>query len=445
MANQSQFQFPFEPLAPHEPLDPPQYVIEGIVVKNRLNVIYGLPGTYKTFIGTAMALAVAARLAWCGFWTEHCEVLYCAADDPEGPQPRAQAWCQYHEIDPQALKASIIKRPINFFNPITVTKALGDIKAQGQPKFIVIDTFFHSTVGADLSNAKEVLRCVAEIRRFMQETDATVLLIHHSPKDGQSLYGSVVLLASVDVVIKCETMKDDLKVRLINERARGEKFKALAVELEKVTIQTKPDQRGRTESSQPVVVTASEAPVEDAKTDKAEANLHDITMAAIWVIGQEGWQPGEFIPSRRIFHEKTEAKLGKDQGFGTTTFGKVLNALVDKHRILQRVGTGTGSKYQVVFVPAGVGRRKGPEGPDGPGNGLFSVPCSWPKGARNEESRNSVPGNIPGNPGTKSTENGKGENPVEKDERADANSQPSEGTSPDLASEALDQLMKQKG
>jgi predicted ATP-dependent serine protease len=279
-----QFQFPFEPLAPTEPLDPPQHVIEGIIAKNRLNVIYGMPGTYKTFIGTAMALAVAYMLDWCGFWTEHCEVLYCAADDPEGPQPRAQAWCQRHEIDPGTGKASIIKRPINFFNSITVTKALTDIKAQGQPKFVVIDTFFHSTVGADLSSAKEVLQCVAEIRRFMQETGATVLLIHHSPKDGQSLYGSVVLLASVDVVIKCETMADDLRVRLINERARGKKFKALAVELEEVTIQTKPDQRGRTTSSQPVVVAASEAPATqaDAKTEKAEANLHDITRAAIW-------------------------------------------------------------------------------------------------------------------------------------------------------------------
>jgi hypothetical protein len=202
------------------------------------------------------------------------------------------------------------------------------------------------------------------------------------------------------------------------------------------------------------VVAASEAPATQAgaKTEKAEANLHDITMAATWVIGDEGWQPGDSIPSRREFHEKTEAKLkvqiGKDQGFSTTTFGKVLDALVDKHRILQRIGTGTGTKYQVVFVPAGVGRKKGPEGPDSPGNGLFSVPCSWPKGARNEESRNSVPGNIPGNTGTKSTENGNGGNSVEKDERPAANSQPSEGgnpTSPDLASEALDQLMKRKG
>jgi hypothetical protein len=207
-----------------------------------------------------VALAVAYMPDWCGFWCEQCEVLYCAADDPEGPQPRAQAWCQYHKIDPRTGKASIIKQPINFFQSATVTKALAAIKAQGQPKFVVIDTFFHSTVGADLSNAKEVLQCVAQIRHFMQETGATVLLIHHSPKDGQTVYGSVVLLASVDVVIKCEPMQEDLKVRLINERARGEKFKALAVTLEKVEIQTKPDQRGRTKSFQPVVIMAMEAP-----------------------------------------------------------------------------------------------------------------------------------------------------------------------------------------
>jgi hypothetical protein len=445
-----QFQFAFEPLAPAEPLDPPQQVIEGILAKNRLNVIYGMPGTYKTFIGTSMALAVAYLLDWCGFWTEQCEVLYCAADDPEGPQPRAQAWCQYHEIDPSTGKASIIKRPINFFRPETVTRALADIKAQGKPKFVVIDTFFHSTVGADLSSAKEVLECVSQIRRFMQETGATVLLIHHSPKDGASLYGSIVLLASVDVVIKCETMTDDLQVRLVNERARGEKFKPLAVTLEKVTIQTKPDQRGRTESSQPVVVTAMEAPAtKDTKTEKAEASLQDIIMAAIWVIGDEGWQPGELIPSRRMFHDKTEAKLkartNKEEGFGNDKFGKVLDALVDEHKILQRLGTGTGTKYQVVFVPAGMGRKKGA---DGPVTGTVPVPCSWPKEPGTQEQGTvTVPHaqERSQEQGTKSTQNGKGENPVEKDERADAKSQSSENGNPDLATEAIDQLMKRKG
>jgi hypothetical protein len=31
--------FPFEPLVPAELLDPPQYVVDGIIAKNRLNVL----------------------------------------------------------------------------------------------------------------------------------------------------------------------------------------------------------------------------------------------------------------------------------------------------------------------------------------------------------------------------------------------------------------------
>src|SRR6516164_6122263 len=51
-------------------LPAPSWMIENILPKNSLAVLYGEPGSGKTFVALSIALSIAAGHNWCGIRTE---------------------------------------------------------------------------------------------------------------------------------------------------------------------------------------------------------------------------------------------------------------------------------------------------------------------------------------------------------------------------------------
>ena len=108
------------------------------------------------------------------------------------------------------------------------------------PGLIIVDTLSRVAVGADENSAKDMGQVVAGFDDLKRRLDATVLVIHHTRKDGGSERGSSALRGAADVMIACEkreSITSQQGVGLTCAKMRdGEPFKTISVSLEKVDL-----------------------------------------------------------------------------------------------------------------------------------------------------------------------------------------------------------------
>jgi hypothetical protein len=208
------------PLVPKDLLPAPRWLIRGVIPLGHspseilITVLFGPGGTFKTYTFISWAICMALGRDWFGHKVRQgINVLYVAADDPGGPQPRGQAWAGFFELTLEDLdqlgeRARLVKGPINFFKRDEVDRAIADLKRiDFKPKAVFVDTYFHSSQGADISTSvKDNLEVIGNIRHFAKDVGAEAIIVSdHTPKDGRSLFGSVIKGVTVDVLWESQT------------------------------------------------------------------------------------------------------------------------------------------------------------------------------------------------------------------------------------------------
>jgi RecA-family ATPase len=113
-------------------------------------------------------------------------------------------------------------------------------QANFSPGLIIVDTLSRVAVGADENSAKDMGQVIAGFDDLKRRLDATVLVIHHTRKDGASERGSSVVRGAADVMIACEkqeALASQEAVSLTCAKMRDdEPFKTFSVRLEKVDL-----------------------------------------------------------------------------------------------------------------------------------------------------------------------------------------------------------------
>jgi hypothetical protein len=186
-SDSKKFRFVFEPMVPKELLEPPDWAIEGLMPLNGITCLFGMPGTFKTFEAIAIAACKATGLPFCGRWTgPPCKVGYIAADAPKGAKLRAKAWVQAHQdlldeqdIDEDTLDANlkVLPIPINLFKPDKVIEAITELKKQSfECEMLIVDTLFHSSIGAKLTQPEELLPLLEQLKLLMEAVGGTPCL-----------------------------------------------------------------------------------------------------------------------------------------------------------------------------------------------------------------------------------------------------------------------------
>jgi AAA domain len=218
-------------------LPDPGWLIKDIIVRDGITLLYGPPKNKKSFIALSMACAIAAGKPWCGFETRKSRVLYICAEGFFGILQREAAWQKMH--GPVADHLQYFRRPINFFNPIDVTQAFEDLKAQGfKPDFIVIDTLARSMSGGNESDTKDMNIVLEQLEIFrMALGGAAILLIHHTTKDGLSYRGSSTIHGGMDGMI--DVKADGLQITLTSAGFKdADEFEKFTVRCESRVIET---------------------------------------------------------------------------------------------------------------------------------------------------------------------------------------------------------------
>ena len=203
-------------------LPPPALLIEDILVRNTLAALYGKPGTGKSFVAMDWALSVATGTWWFRHEVSGGNVLYIAAEGSAGLPQRKRAWEKARNVP--------VSRNIHWL-PVAVnlldaewSQALVTVAAELDPSFVVIDTLARSMPGGDENSPKDMSRLVDNADRLRTATAATVLLVHHTPKDGETLRGHSSLEGAVDtaVEVKADGMTVALKVAKQKDLPKGD-------------------------------------------------------------------------------------------------------------------------------------------------------------------------------------------------------------------------------
>jgi hypothetical protein len=217
-----------------------RWAVKPLIVKDGINVLFGEAKIgKKSFTGISIACAVATGREWAkAFPTEQMPVLYVAAEDFHGLLRRQAAWEKLNDAV-CGDNLQFVKVPINLFNEVDVTQALAALKDQGfNPGFVVIDTLQRSMSGGSENDTKDMSR-VFELAELLRSelSGATILIIHHTTKDGLNYRGSSVISGSANGLI--QAVSKDLTITL---NCHGFKdaapFEEFAVRLESVMVET---------------------------------------------------------------------------------------------------------------------------------------------------------------------------------------------------------------
>lgn len=208
---------------------PPEYLIDQILPKGALGCVYGRPGSAKTFLALDWAFSVAAGMPWSAREIRGGPVLYIVAEGSGGLGIRVRVWLEHARL-PDLEQIQFLPLAINLLD-VHQLAALATVATEIGPVLIVIDTLARSMVGGDENSARDVGLLIDAADKLRQATGATVLLVHHTGKDGQTYRGSSALEGACDtmievqldggtVTIRCEKQKDDepfepIRMRLV--------------------------------------------------------------------------------------------------------------------------------------------------------------------------------------------------------------------------------------
>jgi hypothetical protein len=182
------------------------WLVANIIPENAVCVLYGDPGSGKSFVALSLALSISGGHKWCGKVTARGPVLYVAAEGLRGFKLRVPAYQLKHEFTAKNIR--YLDR--GFDLRCDVESLLRALTAAGiKPVLIIIDTLARHMSGADENNTKDMSATIAGIERLRQELQCTVLIIHHTRKGGGIERGSSALRGAADVMIECASSPSD--------------------------------------------------------------------------------------------------------------------------------------------------------------------------------------------------------------------------------------------
>jgi 5S rRNA maturation endonuclease (ribonuclease M5) len=189
-------------------LEPPEWLIDGLLVKGGLSTLFAPAETFKSFIALDMALSISAGQSWRGKETISGPVVYLIGEGVAGWPARVFTWLK-HRHEGQTPDFYTVPTAIQM-NETEDAQALIDLVLSvcEAPSMIVVDTLARNFGGGDENSTQDMNAFVRSVDRIREATGAHVMLVHHTGKDMEKGgRGSSVLRAALDTEMQC--FRDD--------------------------------------------------------------------------------------------------------------------------------------------------------------------------------------------------------------------------------------------
>lgn len=214
----------FKPMWLHEArLDvrPASWLIPGFVPSHGTGILYGISGSYKTFIALDWALCLAYGIA--GQWgappVKHT-VLFLAGESSYAlRQERVNAWCEKHGQDPddETVKFIMVAGVPAYGDTegwVEIREGLAEM--QVRPDFMVIDTLTRMLTGLDENSNNDGKLIVKHNEEMADHFGCFVLGIGHTGKDEKKgLRGNQAMIDNSEVVHSLKKTPDGTALRVV--------------------------------------------------------------------------------------------------------------------------------------------------------------------------------------------------------------------------------------
>lgn len=238
--NESQSRYRLLSEAEQDALQPPEWCVEGWFPKTGTALLYGAPGSYKSFVATELAMSRAAGMPFYGApGASGVSVVYAAGEGAIGlGKKRRPAWRWARGVQgPLPMYLSDLVPPADIKEATAFAHA---IDAKGlKPGLIILDTASRmmAPAGLDENAAKDVgrfLQVVEALEEYFRP--CLVVVIHHAGKDsGRGARGSSNLPAGFDVVMHVEADKETIVATVtVDKQKDAEEPRPLKLRGEKV-------------------------------------------------------------------------------------------------------------------------------------------------------------------------------------------------------------------
>ncbi len=306
-------------------IKPPEFGIDGILPLKSLALLYGQPGSGKSFVSLDMGLCIATGKAWLDrFPVRAGGVVYVAGEGFTGLGKRLRAWAGYYGYKPEQLDNFMaVDDVVDLRDADAITRLAerAEKKFRGDPvRLVCFDTLARCTPGAAESWTKHMNQVVACCNRLQVLLGTSVLVIHHTDKKGKAPRGSNALMGAMDVAYKTVKHRTEKMVILECEKAKDmEEPNPIRLDKNEVDI---PDLEATS-----LVLTLNEE--DDDDLDENETLLMEALTAVT---------SGPDAPYQGGASAGAWARAAHDVGIGKTTFYATMKRLVAGGRV-EALGT----------------------------------------------------------------------------------------------------------
>ncbi|HUP68504.1 MAG TPA: AAA family ATPase [Acidimicrobiales bacterium] len=185
-------------------LPAPEPLIDKILMRNRLGVLWGKPGSGKSFVALDWGMSIGTGAWWMDHEVTKGPVLFVAAEGVGGLSQRVEAWSierQVHQVDPGSF--AILPMAPNLLDRQWAAAVVALATAESYA-LVIIDTLARVMVGGDENGARDMGVLIDVAGAIQAASSAAVLFVHHDTKEGSTMRGSSALIGAADTSIECK-------------------------------------------------------------------------------------------------------------------------------------------------------------------------------------------------------------------------------------------------
>lgn len=198
-------------------LPPPEWLVDDVLVRNTLAILYGRPGVGKSLAALDWTLCASTGCWWFARAVKQTKTLFIAAEGVSGLGKRKRAW----QEDRGVIKvgdAWFLPEPVNLLDR-GASAAAAELVGHLDVGLVVVDTLSRCMSGGDENAPKDMTIAIDALEGMRHASDATVLAVHHTPKNAATPRGHSALEGAAEtcvevegegqvLVLKCTKQKD---------------------------------------------------------------------------------------------------------------------------------------------------------------------------------------------------------------------------------------------
>lgn len=210
-------------------LPAPVPLVYGLLDKNTEAWMIGAPGSFKSFIALDLAAHVGSGQEWHGHRVRQERVLYLAAEGAAGMTLRTRAWRQVYG---RMNGVDFLPLPVQVTN-VAEWAALVTVAGRRGYGFVIVDTQHRVTRGLDENSAEGMGHYTGAVTAIRQATEACVLTVHHTGRNGGDARGSSAIDGAQDTELKLTRLapRSSMKVKIKEDKQKDQAESEAGTEL----------------------------------------------------------------------------------------------------------------------------------------------------------------------------------------------------------------------